>query len=173
MQKDFTKVNILSNLNYYMDQLKEIKLDPLSETIMKKALNSKVGLRQLRVKHQLKNPFFTKFVKDRYNNRCAECGKEKGDIHTTSKGKEKKIFLNIHHKDYDWECPYHLTKKSKKAKGMTSTRVSDCEKCYKIDRDRFMNCVNKCVLLCDVCHYKEHWNLTRKTGSWIGRKHLP
>lgn len=116
-----------------------------------------VGNRRLKVRRQFKSDFFRKKVYEKFGNVCASCGADGKKPYVTKKGKEKNNPLVIHHIHYDWDCPYkrlfHDT----------------CRICFSKHKEKFNECLDNCILLCDVCHYKIHYTMQKTTGDWIGK----
>lgn len=137
-------------------KFKAIKVNESTEKLIDKLLgDNEVGKRQLRVRRQFKNSFFRKKVREKHKNRCAKCRTDGKIPYITKKGKKKNNPLVMHHIGYDWDCPHE--------KGLNF----DCVSCYNKNRISFDICLNNCILLCDMCHYKLHLNLKKETGNWL------
>lgn len=151
------KVTLIPNKRSYYWKKMKLKLDNKTDLILKKLLkNNDSGERNLKVKRQMKNEFFRDKVFDIFIHKCDICGTDGTKPYIIKKGKEKNNPLVIHHKKYDWKYPYEK-----------DVRIN-CKDCFiEQPKEIYKECLNNCVLLCDMCHYKLHTKLQRETGSWI------
>ena len=134
-----------------------IEVDENTNELIKNLLeDNSVGERRLKVRKQLSNVFFKRKLFEKLGSKCSVCGTDGKTPYTTRDGKIRDNPLVIHHKKYDWKCFYDIYKKNE----------FNCERCYSKHDDNFEKCINNCVRLCDICHFKEHKKLKRTTGQW-------
>lgn len=133
-----------------------VNLDANIERLMNKLLkDNETGMRQNKVRRQLKNKYFRLQIYKKYNERCAECEKHALEIKAISKKDGKQNYLTIHHKKYNWKCPYIDKPKF------------NCARCSEKYPGLFKYCFNNCVLLCWKCHYKLHRQMLEDKGKFI------
>lgn len=111
--------------------------------------------RDRKVKPQLENPFFRKMIFEKYHSKCFHCHSDQNSFRTNEDGKKIKRKLTIHHRNYDWYCPYE------------NEPNYDCKNCYLTKKEIFNKCIDNCILLCFNCHSSVHWKSEHKTGKWI------
>lgn len=166
------------NTSEELKLLSESELTPVLKKILDRFLKSSAyknseytSEQRLKVKKQLSNYSFREKVYEHYNNTCEICG-IKGKLYILNNRLRLGVLkildennlqiverFEIHHKDYDWDCPYIADKS-----------FNCVDVCLIEHPEKFQKCLDSVILLCSKCHYKVHVRLLADTGKWTPQR---